>query len=209
MRAFLISAVIAGLILSNTLLALVAANGYLHKPSDPAAQTHNVDKPSRSNLDRASRIGPYWTPRILEHAFERLKTDAGLSDYGAAALVARWAAIESPHKGPADVNPGKDHAAGVNQALGPRKPLGYALWSLDQQLDYIIMIDLRQPSQIAAYAKLRSAKTAADGSIGASMYERAEGYARMKPYDYYTRKTPVQDVLKEIRRYRAATPLAS
>jgi hypothetical protein len=93
-------------------------------------------------------------------------------------------------------------AAGIDQALGDRRPAGYATWPLDRQLDYIIKTDL--PRQQRAYATLQNAKTPEEGSIGASQFERAEGFNGIT--DILTYRTPVQKVYDTIHR---PTPAAN
>jgi hypothetical protein len=137
-------------------------------------------------------VGGWWTPERIQHAADRLQKEAGLSEMGAAGLVARWAGIEAPG-GPTAVNP-TSGAAGINQALGSRKPAGYAGWSFDQQLDYIIKTDL--PSERRAYEQLKTAKTMGDAARGGSMYERAEQYNPVTGIDSQTANTPVGRILR-------------
>ena len=132
------------------------------------------DAPSgeQGQFSNQHRAGSFWTPEVMKHVSDRLVKEAGLSPMGAAGLVARWAAIE------AGAGPSAHNASGhqgINQAGPERRPPGYLGMSLDEQLDYIIKTDL--PANAAAYAKAKAAKTAWDGAIAGSMYERAEGYS--------------------------------
>jgi hypothetical protein len=139
-------------------------------------------------------VGGWWTPERVKHTADRLQKEAGLSEMGAAGLVARWSGVEAAG-GPSSRNP-KSGAEGINQALGSRKPAGFSSWNLDKQLDYIIGTDL--PSEGRALAQLRGAKTMADAAIGASMYERAEGYNKVTGIDNFTASTPVGRILKTL-----------
>jgi hypothetical protein len=152
--------------------------------------------------ERGSRgVGGWWTPERMQHAADRLEKEAGLSSMGAAGLVARWASVEASG-GPTAVNP-KSGAAGINQALGDRKPAGYSGMSFDQQLDYIVKKDLHDASQRRALDVLKNATTAAQAAAGASMYERAEGFNGVT--DNYTNSTPVQRVYDAIHKKLLAT----
>lgn len=136
-------------------------------------------------------VGGWWTPERIQHAADRLQKEAGLSEMGAAGLVARWAGVESKG-GPTSRNP-LSGAEGIHQGLGSRKPQGFSSWSFDQQLDYLIKTDL--PSEKRAYEQLKNAKTMGDAARGASMYERAEGYNGVTGVDNFTSSTPVGKIL--------------
>ena len=137
-------------------------------------------------------ISGFWTPDRMSYAVDRLVREAGLSRMGAAALVARWTQ-EAPG-GPSTVN--GIGATGINQALGSRRPPGYASMTYEQQLDYIIKNDLMSPDQRKALDTLRNAKTPFEGAVGGSQYERAEYYNGQT--DILTYGTPVEKVLKAI-----------
>jgi hypothetical protein len=141
----------------------------------------------------------------MKHAADRLEKEAGLSPMGAAGLVARWAAVEAPG-GPTAVNP-LSGAAGINQALGDRKPAGYSGMSFDQQLDYIISKDVLDASQRRSLEVLKNATTAAQAAAGASMYERAEGFSGVT--DNFTNSTPVQRVFDALHKRTSAGAPAS
>jgi hypothetical protein len=81
-------------------------------------------------------VGGWWTQDRMKHAADRLVKEAGLSPMGAAGLVARWAAVESPG-GPGSVNP-VSGAFGVGQWLGDRKAGIAGDTSFDDQLSYAI-----------------------------------------------------------------------
>jgi hypothetical protein len=168
-----------------------------------ASRGHGAPSSIRERGNRG--VGGWWTDERMQHAADRLEKEAGLSPMGAAGLVARWAAVEAAG-GPTAVNP-TSGAAGVNQALGDRKPAGYSGMSFDQQLDYIIQKDLHDASQRRALDVLKNAKTAAQAAAGASMYERAEGFNGVT--DNYTNSTPVQRVYDAIHRKLSAPPPAS
>ena len=137
-------------------------------------------------------ISGFWTPERMSYAVDRLVNEAGLSRMGAAALVARWTQ-EAPG-GPSTVN--GIGATGINQALGSRRPPGYASMTYEQQLDYIIKNDLMSPDQRKALNTLRNAKTPFEGAVGGTQYERAQWYNGQT--DILTYGTPVEKVLKAI-----------
>jgi hypothetical protein len=116
-------------------------------------------------------------------------------------FVTHSASVEAPG-GPTAVNP-KSGAAGINQALGERKPTGYSGMSFDQQLDYIIQKDLHDAAQRRALDVLKNATTAAQAAAGASMYERAEGFNGVR--DNFTNSTLVQRVYDAIHKKFLAT----
>lgn len=61
--------------------------------------------PSRAGaMGHGNAVGNWWTPDRMRHAEERLQKEAGLSEIGAAGLVARWAGVEAAG-GPASRNP--------------------------------------------------------------------------------------------------------
>jgi hypothetical protein len=186
------------------------ANSFLGGPmgsgtrdSSPGGHVSSRGSGAPSSLrERGSRgVGGWWTDERMQHAAGRLEKEAGLSPMGAAGLVARWAAVEASG-GPTAVNP-RSGAAGINQALGERKPAGYSGMSFDQQLDYIVKKDLHDASQRRALDVLKNATTAAQAAAGASMYERAEGFNGVS--DNYTNSTPVQRVYDAIHKKLLAT----
>ena len=115
----------------------------------------------------------WWTPERQSHAVDRLMKEAGLTEDGAKALVARWKYVESPG-GPTAVNP-NGGAAGILQGLGPRRKDG--LGSFDDQLGNVArsLNDGTDGSQGAAKRLLNTPGREAEG---ASAFERAEGYAK-------------------------------
>lgn len=145
--------------------------------------------------------GGWWTPERIKYATNYLETKGGLSKYGAAGLVARWAGVESADKGPASLNE-KSGAWGVGQWLGPRKHGIQGNDSFDDQLRYAVQEG--QGSEKAAWNALRTAKNYDEGARGASMYERAEGYDPKTGLDNYTHHTPVKRIYTSV--YGEETP---
>lgn len=125
----------------------------------------------------------WWTPARQAEAYSRLTKEAGLSDAGARALISRWMNVEAPG-GPGSVNPSSG-AIGIGQWLGARK--AGVDGDFGDQLTHAIA-ELNG-SESAAGRALRSAQTAQQGAIGASMYERAEGYNSATGIDNWTAKT--------------------
>lgn len=128
-------------------------------------------------------VGGWWTPERQQHAVERLKEEAGLSEQGARGLVARWAGVEAPG-GPESVNPSSG-AVGVAQWLGARK--AGTPRDFDGQITKAIG-ELNSTEGRAA-TKLRNARTAEEGAVGAAMFERAEGYNASTGRDLFVQKT--------------------
>lgn len=134
----------------------------------------------------------WWTKERQQHAYERLTKEAGLSDQGAKALISRWINVEASG-GPSSVN--SIGATGIAQMLGSRKKRlmqmsaekGVSWKDYDLQLSHII--EELQGSESKAGRRLRNAKTAEDGAVGASMFERAEGYNALTGRDNFTGRT--------------------
>ena len=112
----------------------------------------------------------WWTADRQSHAVDRFMKEAGLSETGAKAAVARMVYVEAPG-GPASVNP-KSGAEGIGQWLGPRKG-GGSNGSYDDQLGKYIG-ELNGPESTAK----RLFNTPGREAEGASAMERAEGYAK-------------------------------
>ncbi len=153
-------------------------------------------------------IGGWWTPDRMSHAVDRLMKEGGLTQEGAAGLVARWSAIEAGG-GPTSEN--SIGAFGIGQWLD-RKPalMRYMAENkldpkdFDAQLSFAIQ-ELKGSEWRAAHI-LRNASSAAEGARGASAYERAEGYSSWSGTDNFTGSTPVDKVLKAIANKTSASP---
>ena len=138
---------------------------------------------SNLSFNGKANAGDWWTPERTGQAVNFLKSNAGLSDIGAKGLVARWAGVEAGG-GPGSVNPSSG-AVGIAQWLGNRKsgtPNDF-LGQLRKAANEL------NSSERAAGNRLRKARTAQDAAIGASMYERAEGYNPSTGIDNFTAKT--------------------
>jgi hypothetical protein len=129
----------------------------------------------------------------MSHAVDRLMKEAGLSREGAAGLVARWSAIEASG-GPASAN-ASGHV-GIGQWDSARG--GEALRGADFDTQLGHAISELNTTEARAAAQLRSAKTAGEGALGASMFERAEGWNAAAGTDNFTASTPVDKVLKAV-----------
>lgn len=150
--------------------------------------------PAAQSMMQGKAVGGWWTPERRAYAIEYLMKHAGLSEHGAAGLVARWAAIEASG-GPSSVNP-KSGAEGVAQWLGSRKRPGYTdSGSLEKNLEHAVW-ELKNTEKSAA-SVLRKARTPWEGAVGASMYERAEGYQARTGVDFFTGRTPVENVMND------------
>lgn len=128
----------------------------------------------------------WWTAERQAFAVDYLIDNAGLSPYGAAGLVSRWANVESTGAGPASVNPSSG-AFGVAQWLGARKAAIYPNKDFVSQLEYAV--SELSGSESRAGSVLRQAQSADAAAVGASMYERAEGYNAQTGRDNFTART--------------------
>lgn len=135
----------------------------------------------------------WWTPDRQAYAVNYLIGNGGLSPVGAAGLVSRWVNVESSG-GPASVNP-YSGAFGIGQWLGARLAPIRGNTDFDSQLSYAI--EELNGSEYRAGQILRSATTADQAAVGASTYERAEGYNSGTGRDNFTNRTAagVADVL--------------
>lgn len=127
----------------------------------------------------------FWNSQNQAYAFNYLRS-AGLSNFGAAALVSRWANVESVAAGPQAVNPSSG-AFGIAQWLGARKARIYPNTNFDAQLAFVV--SELNGSEARAGSVLRSAANPTQGATGASMYERAEGYNAQTGTDNFTSRT--------------------
>lgn len=149
----------------------------------------------------------WWTPSRQAYAYNFLVSRGGLSSYGAAGLISRWVYVEASD-GPTAVNPSSG-AFGIAQWLGSRKRGIYPNTNFDAQLAYVIA-ELQRPESTdtgIGYGLLRSANDADAAAVGATMYERAEGYREKRPRDNHTARTAagVPSVLAAI----GATPVSA
>lgn len=141
-------------------------------------------QPGTSNAPaKVGRTG-WWSPDRKQHAVDYLMKNAGLPEISARAMVARWAGVESTGRGASEVN--SIGATGIAQWLGNRKN-GVVVGDFDGQLAHVVR-ELRG-SENRAYRTLMGARDASAAAIGASMYERAEGYNPNTGADNFTGKT--------------------
>lgn len=127
----------------------------------------------------------WWSTARQAEAYNYLVSN-GLSPYGAAGLVSRWANVESTANGPTSINP-YSKAFGIAQWLGSRLIPIKGNTNFQAQLAYVVR-ELNSTESKAGSA-LRTARTAQEGARGASMYERAEGYNAATGIDNWTAKT--------------------
>lgn len=138
-------------------------------PSGPATFDERFNAIKSSAPAHVGRTG-WWTPQRKQHAVDYLVAH-GISELGARALVARWSGVESTGSGPNAVN--GIGAEGIAQWLGNRQR-GYRLGDFDSQLGHVV--DELKTTEKRAGQTLMNARTAREAAIGASQYERAEGY---------------------------------
>jgi hypothetical protein len=146
-------------------------------------------------------VGGWWTDDRMKHMHDRLMAEAGLSDMGASALVARAAGIEAAG-GPTSANASGHEGIGQWDAF--RGGRGMAQRSFDDQIDW--EIKELNTTEARAAAKLRAAQTPEEGAIGASTYERAENYNSATGVDAQTFRTPVKQVYDRIHGIGKSTP---
>lgn len=136
----------------------------------------------RSN--KSGKAG-WWTKERQQYAYDRLTKEAKLSDMGAKGLISRWSNVEAK-AGPTAKNP-VSGAHGIGQWLGDRKKALGGSVDFTVQIDHAI--DELNGKEKKAGDVLRNATTAEEGAIGASAYERAEGYNARTKRDNFTSKT--------------------
>jgi tail lysozyme len=140
-------------------------------------------------------VGGWWTPERMKYAADRLVSESGLSQVGAAGLVARWAAVEAPG-GPASSNNIGGGHWGIGQWSAARGGPAIGSASFEDQVSHAI--GELKTTEARAAAQLRSAKTEGEAAVGASMFERAENYNPVTGVDDQTANTPVGKVLKAL-----------
>ena len=163
-----------------------------HRPVPPPAdgETQTPTPPSRPSGGGSLPKAGWWTAARQAHAYNVL-TKAGVSDQGARGLVSRWMNVEAP-RGPASINPGRDHAFGIAQWLGPRKAGISGDTNFDHQLNYVVKELNNEGAPGAAGDSpglLSSATTSREGARAASAYERAEHYDPVTHTDIGTNRT--------------------
>lgn len=143
-------------------------------------------------LRGSGSVGTWWTADRVQHAVTRLMNEAGLSEAGAAGLVARWAGIEAPG-GPASHNNIGGGHSGIGQWDPNRGGPAMLGASFDDQISHAVS-ELKTTESRAA-SVLRNARTPKEGARGASIYERAGGYDALTGMDAFTSSTPVGKIL--------------
>jgi hypothetical protein len=128
----------------------------------------------------------WWTADRQAHAYQVLTEQAGLSDAGARGLISRWVNVESPN-GPGSSNDIGGGHFGLPQWSHDRAGSLWGNTDYDAQLQGVVT-ELKGPESVAGNL-LRNAKTDAQGAVGASAYERAEGYDPSLHSDNFTGKT--------------------
>lgn len=129
----------------------------------------------------------WWTSDRKAYALNFLIGN-GLSPYGAAGLVSRWANVEAPN-GPTSRGGYLNRAWGIAQWLGPRLPPIDGNPDFNAQLNYVIQeLNTTEIATGAANA-LRTASTPFEGARAATIYERAGGWNPSTGTDNYTNRT--------------------
>ena len=154
---------------------------------------HGAGAPGSLRLRGSGSLGNWWTPDRIKHAVERLQKEAGLSEAGAAGLVARWSGIEAAGGPGSHNNVGGGHS-GIGQWSDISRG-GAAMRGADFDTQISHAIDELKTTEARAAAVLRNAKTPEEGARGASMFERAENYNPSTGIDDWTASTPVGKVL--------------
>jgi hypothetical protein len=154
-----------------------------NRPGGPSAGGTGVASSGPFSGGNAGVAG-WWTADRQKYASDYLVKNAGLSQSGAAGLVARWT-LEAPG-GPTSVNP-NGGASGIAQWLGSRKNADAISGDFDRQLAYAAK-ELNTTEKRAGDL-LRSASNADQAARGATAYERAELYNSSTNTDVLTQKT--------------------
>ena len=166
---------------------------------------HGAGAPGSLRLRGSGSLGNWWTPDRIKHAVERLQKEAGLSETGAAGLVARWAGIEAAGGPGSHNNVGGGHS-GIGQWSDISRG-GAAMRGADFDTQIGHAIDELKTTEARAAAVLRNAKTPEEGARGASMFERAEHYNPSTGIDDWTARTPVGKVIDVLRGGKAKESL--
>lgn len=135
-----------------------------------------------------------WTVVQKNSVMQQL-IQGGLSPYGAAGLVSRWSVVENPSGDPSIFGGYKGRAFGHAQWLEPRRS---QLWSwadengLDPNSTAVqtqYALEELQSSENIAGSYLTSARDPITAAIGASHFERAEGFNAETGRDNFTDRT--------------------
>ncbi|CAM6053263.1 unnamed protein product [Sphagnum tenellum] len=124
----------------------------------------------------------------MQHAYDRLTQEGGLSDEGAKGLIARWAFVESTGGPTSSNNIGGGHIGIAQWSRSRAGALGInASSSFDDQLSAALKEFNGSEAKAASY--LKSAKTPNEGASGAARFERAEHYDGVTGLDDWVNKT--------------------
>lgn len=128
----------------------------------------------------------WWTAERQKFAYDYLRKNAELSDAGAKGLISRWVNVES-RGGPSSANNIGGGHFGLAQWSRSR---GKSIWGNSDFTSQLALVAKELKSnEKAAGSRLRNAKTDTEGAIGASSFERAEGYNPSTGVDNWTGKT--------------------
>lgn len=135
-----------------------------------------------------------WTTANINRQMNIL-VQGGLTPHGAAGLVSRWVNVENPGGDPSVLGGYMGRAFGNAQWLGSRKPALFS-WSEDNGLDpynadtqSLFALHELNTTESRAGEVLKNAQTSWDGAVGASMFERAEGFDPGSGFDNFTART--------------------
>jgi hypothetical protein len=155
----------------------------------PVNTTNGVGSTDSVGSTGSGDKGSWWTADRQKYAVNYLMKNSGLSQYGAAGLVARW--TTEAGDGPSSVNK-RSGAFGIGQWLGSRKKDILGNTNFDDQLAHAVT-ELNSTEKRAANL-LRKSSSSMEASMGATAYERAEGYNADTNNDILTHSTPVDAV---------------
>lgn len=138
-----------------------------------AGAVNNAGVSGRTMLGSGRSIGKWWTPERIGYAVDRLQKEAGLSHWGAVALVSTWAGIEAPG-GPTSSNSIGGGHWGIGQWDRARGGPWIGAASYEDQVTH--SIKELNTTEKAAGDLLRRAQTPEEGGVGVNRYERG-GYS--------------------------------
>ena len=172
---------------------------------------------SRVQTTGSGKPGGWWDADRQKHAYDKLVA-GGMPSVSAIGLISRWKNVESHNRGPDDANNIGGGHWGIAQWDRKRWSGVGGSKGFDDQLNKVVE-EYKTGSGDGAYVRassaLRDAKTDAEAALGASAYERAEGYtSRRDGTDNFTGATlggmadVRRNVTPAISKSRQAPPLA-
>lgn len=136
-----------------------------------------------------------WTTANINRQMNIL-VQGGLTPHGAAGLVSRWVNVENPGGDPSIWGGYQGRAFGNAQWLTASRKNGLFSWAEDNSLDpnnadtqSLYALHELNTTESRAGEVLKNAQTSWDGAVGASMFERAEGFDPGSGFDNFTGRT--------------------